>query len=131
MRRKSAIIILLLATMFGTSAIAGEVEVVDAKARQRADGSYQFSVTLRHADRGWKHYADNWEILSPDGKVLGTRVLLHPHDNEQPFTRSLGGIRIPAGITRVRVRGHDKVHAHGGKELQIVLPGRGKKRSGS
>ena len=110
---------------------AGEVDVVDAKARQSGEGVYRFTVSLRHGDKGWSHYADNWEILAPDGKVLGTRVLLHPHDNEQPFTRSLGGVRIPAGISEVRVRGRDKVHGHGGKEMRIPLPGRSGKKSGS
>jgi len=45
-----------------------------------------------------------------------------PHDNEQPFTRSLGGVKIPAAIKKVRVRGHDKRHSYGGKQLVIPLP---------
>lgn len=110
------------------SGMAGEVEVVSAKARSAGGDSFRFEVTLRHADAGWAHYADNWEILTLEGKLLGRRVLLHPHDNEQPFTRSLGGVKIPPGITQVKVRGHDKVHKYGGKELVIDLPGR---KSGS
>ena len=43
-------------------------------------------VTVQHADTGWDHYADAWEVLAPDGTVLGTRTLLHPHTDEQPFT---------------------------------------------
>lgn len=50
------------------------------------------SVTLRHPDTGWDHYADAWEVLDTDGARLGLRVLAHPHVNEQPFTRSLSGI---------------------------------------
>ena len=71
---------------------AGEVEVVAAKARLVQSGAasvWRFEVTLRHADAGWNHYSDSWEILAPDGKLLGRRVLLHPHVGEQPFTRSL------------------------------------------
>ena len=106
---------------------AGEVEVVAAKARLVWNGTaasvWRFDVTLRHADAGWNHYADNWEFLSPDGTLLGRRVLLHPHVGEQPFTRSLVGvqIQIPAAITKVRLRGHDKRHEYGGKELVIEL----------
>jgi len=96
-----------------------------AKARLVSSSSvgasvWRFDVTLRHADAGWQHYADNWEILKLDGTLLGRRVLLHPHDNEQPFTRSLGGVKIPAAIKKVRVRGHDKRHSYGGKQLVIV-----------
>ncbi|MHA1597156.1 MAG: hypothetical protein ACTSV1_00395 [Alphaproteobacteria bacterium] len=96
-------------SMLTVTAAAGEVEVVDAKVRGGPD-SYSFAVTLRHADTGWQHYADRWTVLGPDGAVLGTRVLVHPHVDEQPFTRSLGGVRIPAGVKRVHIRAHDKVH---------------------
>ena len=46
-------------------------------------------------------YADGWRVLSPDSEVLGTRVLGHPHVNEQPFTRALSGVNIPRGIREV------------------------------
>ena len=98
---------------------------VAAKARLVRSGAasvWRFEVTLRHADAGWNHYSDSWEILAPDGKLLGRRVLLHPHVGEQPFTRSLVGVQIPAAITKVRLRGHDKRHGYGGKELVIELP---------
>jgi hypothetical protein len=48
-------------------------------------GVYRFSVTVRHADEGWDHYADRWEVLTSDGTLLATRTLYHPHVNEQPF----------------------------------------------
>lgn len=114
-----------LALIFVTTSVqAGEVDVINAKASLSSSGAYRFDVTLRHADQGWKHYADKWQILTVDGKQLGERVLLHPHVNEQPFTRSLGGVRIPAGIKSVLIRGSDKVHGIGGKVIKITLPGR-------
>jgi hypothetical protein len=70
------------------------------------------------------HYANKFEILSPDGKVLGTRVLYHPHVNEQPFTRGLGNVKIPAGIKAVSVRAWDLVHKAGTKTFTVKLPGR-------
>ncbi len=91
-----------IALLTASVATAGEVEIAAAAVHQGADGAYRFSVTLRHADTGWDHYADKWDILAPDGTVLGTRVLLHPHENEQPFTRSLSGVRVPKGVKRVR-----------------------------
>ena len=105
-------------------AVAGDVAVVNATAFNNGNGTYRFTVTLRHADDGWKHYADNWEVLTVQGTVLGIRKLLHPHVNEQPFTRSIRSVRIPAGIKEVVIRGHDKVHKNGGKELNLKLPGR-------
>jgi len=103
------------------AAWAGEVDVVDARAARAADGSFTFDVTLRHGDEGWEHYADAWDVVAPDGTVLGTRVLYHPHEDEQPFTRSLSGVKIPAGISEVTIRGHDKLHEYGGKEFLLQL----------
>ena len=100
---------------------AGEVDVVDAELVPLAGEQYRANVTLRHGDEGWKHYADKWDVLSPDGKLLGTRVLYHPHVEEQPFTRSLT-ITIPPGVQWVEIRGHDLVHGYGGKTLKLEVP---------
>jgi hypothetical protein len=102
--------------------IAGEADVLKANVVKTGDGVYHFDVTLRHGDTGWDHYADAWEILGPDGAVLGKRVLYHPHVEEQPFTRSLGNVKIPATVGSVRIRAHDKVHGYGGAEIDVVLP---------
>ena len=106
------------------SAMAGEVDVVDVRAVEASNGSWTFQVTLRHADEGWDHYADAWEILDEKGVVLGIRKLLHPHVDEQPFTRSLSDVVIPDNVRMVTVRGHDSVHGYGGAEMQVALPGR-------
>lgn len=71
--------------------------------RATRDGD-RISVTLSHPDAGWDHYADGWEVLTPDGRSLGVRVLGHPHVEEQPFTRTLSGVKIPEGITELRIR---------------------------
>ncbi len=112
---------LLGALLLAAPASAGEADVVDARARRTADGSWRFEVTVRHADTGWEHYADEWEVLAPDGTLLGERVLLHPHVEEQPFTRALSGVEIPPGVNRVRIRAHDSVHGYGGRELVLEL----------
>lgn len=100
---------------------AGEADVVDVRVSKTSAGTYSFDVTVQHADTGWDHYADKWEVLGPDGKVLGTRVLMHPHVNEQPFTRSLSGVQIPPGVKAVTIRAHDKVHGWGGKTMSVDL----------
>jgi hypothetical protein len=83
---------------------------------------------VRHPDTGWEDYADGWDVLTPDGTVLKrdpespfTRLLLHPHVGEQPFTRNESGIIIPPGVSRVRVRAHDLVDGYGGREVEVDL----------
>ncbi|WP_296420831.1 hypothetical protein [Pseudooctadecabacter sp.] len=68
----------------------------------------RFSVTLSHGDTGWDDYADGWRVELADGTVLGTRVLAHPHVEEQPFTRS-SSITVPADVTHVFIRASDSV----------------------
>ena len=101
--------------------VAGEANVVAVDVEPRA-GAYTFHVSVRHDDTGWDHYADRWEVVAPDGTVIATRTLHHPHVNEQPFRRSLSGVRVPAGVRSVTVRAHDSVHGHGGRELRVELP---------
>lgn len=62
------------------------------------------SVTLAHPDTGWDHHADGWRIETEDGTVLGTRELLHPHVEEQPFTRSLTVSDLPDGPLFLRAK---------------------------
>ena len=85
------------------TANADEADILDVSIRI-SDNSAAFSVTLRHADTGWEDYADGWRVELFDGTILGTRVLLHPHVSEQPFTRSLIGVALPEGVTVVYVR---------------------------
>jgi hypothetical protein len=103
------------------AAQAGEAAVVDAALTPSGDGTWRIEVTVAHADAGWDHYADGWQVLAPDGTVLGTRTLLHPHETEQPFTRSLSGIAIPAGVVEVTVQAHDSVHGTG-PALTLPVP---------
>lgn len=112
----------LCAVTMSYTVLAGPADVVRVKVTTSGPGVYNFAVTVRHADAGWKHYADAWEVLGPDGTVLGTRELAHPHENEQPFTRSLPGVVIPKEIDKVRLRARDKVHGYGGAEIEVSLP---------
>lgn len=103
-------------------AVAGQADVESARMERTSDGAYTAIVTVSHADEGWTHYADAWQVLAPDGTVLGTRELVHPHVNEQPFTRSLRDVRVPEGVDEVRIRARDKVHGYGGRELTVSVP---------
>ncbi len=112
----------MLMLLWSGFAQAGEADVVEVSVTKQGEGRYTFSVALRHADEGWDHYANAWEVLSLDGDVLGTRTLYHPHVNEQPFMRSLSGVMVPRGTTEVIVRAQDSVHGHGGREQRVKLP---------
>ena len=119
--RRAALISLLVVASFPTGSRGGAADIASARAVCR-DSVCRFLVEVRHADEGWKHYADRWEVLSPDGEVLATRVLRHPHVDEQPFTRALEAVRIPVGIERVKIRAHDSVHGYGGEEVDLEIP---------
>ena len=110
----------IIAALASGGAVAGESDVIQAKA-SKSGGSWRFDVTVQHADTGWDHYADAWRVVGPDGTVYGTRTLYHPHVEEQPFTRSLSGVSIPAGVTSVTVESRDSVHGWGGATTTINL----------
>ncbi len=97
-------------------------QVVFVKAVQNSNDSWTFYVTVRHNDEGWNHYADAWEVVDPDSrKVFATRILAHPHETEQPFTRSQSGIVIPKGQQFVEVKAKCTLHGYEGKTVLIDL----------
>lgn len=115
----------LAALMFAAGgAMAGKADVIDVTVTPEKAGTYRFDVTIKSDDTGWDKYADQWEVVAPDGTVLGTRVLAHPHETEQPFTRSLSGVDVPDGMTSVTVRARDKVEGYGGREMAVTIPAR-------
>jgi hypothetical protein len=106
----------------------GNADVVYVRAVQTNGATWTFHVSVQHPDTGWEDYADGWDVVTPDGDVLKTdpddpftRLLLHPHENEQPFTRSQSGVEVPDGVTQVRVRAHDLVDGYGGREVVVDL----------
>lgn len=110
------------------SSNAANADVETVRAVQNEDGTWTFHVTVRHPDTGWEDYADGWDVVTPEGTILKanpedefTRVLLHPHENEQPFTRSQSGLEIPDSVTQVTVRAHDLVDGFGGQEVVVDL----------
>ena len=90
--------------------LANDVAILGADFSQDKDGTWTISVALLHEDDGWDHYADRWRVVDAEGKILGERVLLHPHDDEQPFVRSESGVKIPADLSTVYIEAHDLVH---------------------
>ncbi|MEO1066529.1 MAG: hypothetical protein AAFW47_04035 [Pseudomonadota bacterium] len=110
-----------LASATASTSHAGGSDVIDVKVTAQGGDRWRFDVTVSHADTGWDHYANRWEVVGEDGAVLGTRVLAHPHVEEQPFTRS-GTYEIPAGVDEVVIRSNDSVHGLGGREMVVKIP---------
>ncbi len=81
LRRFFVFLVLLSLVSLTLNLYAGEADVIKAEAK-KIGNSYKFDVTIQHKDTGWEHYADKFEILDEKGKVLGTRILYHPHVNE-------------------------------------------------
>lgn len=119
LKRTRAGVMLLLAMVSG-AALAGEVVIERADFLRGQGDSWRVSVTLRHADTGWQHYADGWQVVDGEGKVLGHRTLFHPHVDEQPFTRS-DQLTIPADLHTVYVEAHDTVHGRSPQRLKVAL----------
>ncbi len=103
-------------------------DVTYVRAVQTGAETWTFYVTVAHPDTGWDDYADGWDVVLPDGTVIKpnpddpfTRLLLHPHENEQPFTRSQSGIVISPDVAQVTVRAHDIVDGWGGQTVTVDL----------
>ncbi|MEN8264428.1 MAG: hypothetical protein ABFR82_13300 [Nitrospirota bacterium] len=117
---KNILIFLALCVFFyNSTSFAGEADVIEVDVNKNSENSYNFSVTVFHKDTGWEHYANKWEIIGEDGTIFGTRILHHPHVSEQPFTRSLSGVKIPDHVKIVTIRAHDSVHKYGGKVITV------------
>lgn len=76
-------------------------------------GAYEFEVGVKSHDTGCQQYADWWEVLGLDGKLIYRRVLAHSHADEQPFRRRGGPVPIAAD-TVVWVRAHMNTSGYGG-----------------
>lgn len=105
----------------GGAAEAGCADVLAATIERTGD-TFTVSATVRSADTGWEKYADAFEVRAPDGTVLGTRILTHPHVEEQPFTRSLSGLEIPAGVAEITVAARDLVVGFCGDVVTVEVP---------
>jgi hypothetical protein len=101
--RAFALIVGFFVTLGAGQVMADGPRIIGATAEKTGMG-WRISVTLEHGDSGWDHYADGWEVLDKAGNRLGLRKLMHPHVDEQPFTRSLVSVMVPDGERQVVIR---------------------------
>jgi hypothetical protein len=99
-------------------------DIVNVKVRATSAGTFDFEVTVSSPYDTPTRYADAFRVTSVSGTVFGERVLLHDHQDEQPFTRDLYAVKIPAGVREVVVQGRDQKFGYGGKTMKVGLPGR-------
>jgi hypothetical protein len=97
-------------------------EVVDVVVTREDGGTHRFDVTVSSPYDRPEKYADAWRIVGSDGTVYGLRELTHDHGTEQPFTRFLDGVRIPAGVGTVVVEARDLVDGWSGQTLEVEVP---------
>ena len=90
--------------------------VLGVDAQKTGEDTYTFSTTVRHRDEGWEHYADVWRVT--EDVENGVRELLHPHDNEQPFTRSQSNVEAAGTVV---LEAEDNIHGAGGSTVTLDL----------
>jgi len=88
----------------------------------RSGSGYTFAVTVSSPYDTAQRYADAFRVRAQDGTLYGVNELSHDHAGEQPFTRSLSGVEIPAGVTSVVVEGRDQANGWGGGTQTVELP---------
>ena len=111
---------IFLSLILPFSALADDPEVTNVSV-EKVGMVWTIQVTILHDDTGWDHYADGWEVLDAGGARLGYRELMHPHVNEQPFTRSLSGVVIPDGTREIFVQPRCSVDGWAGATMRVEL----------
>lgn len=94
-------------------------DVVDVTVTPNGD-TWTVSATVRSGDTGWDKYTDVWKVYA-DGAEIAERVLAHPHETEQPFTRSVSGVVIPDGVDAIEVAARDSVNGFCGRRFSYSL----------
>ncbi len=116
---------LLVSTLLTKSVAANEPAPIKATITSQGSGYFTISVTVQHEDEGDHHYATRWEVLDPANKIIARRVLMHPHVEEQPFTRSLSAVRIKPGVNEITIKVYDSKHGYGRRKIMLEVPHQG------
>lgn len=84
--------------------------LADLGAAHEQHASFESSLDLTQVDFV--------QVVDPEtGEVLAARELLRSHVNNQPFTRALGGVRLPDDVGVAAVRARCNVHGLRGWEV--------------
>ena len=99
-------------------------DVLAVQVRAAGANRFDFDVTVSSPYDSARRYADGIRARSEDGVVFGQRKLFHDHADEQPFTRDMYGVEVPAGVKSVVVEARDQRFGYGGRTVAVDLPGR-------
>src|SRR5512143_1479365 len=94
-------------------------DVVAVKAHPAGENRFDFDVKVSSPYDTSQRYADGFRVVGKDGKVYGERKLLHDHADEQPFTRGLYDVPIPADVKTVVIQARDQKHGYGGRTVEV------------
>jgi hypothetical protein len=116
----------MLLAAVGPRALAAQSfpDVMAVVARAAGTDTFDFDVTVSSPYDTPQRYADGMRARSAEGRVYGERKLWHDHAGEQPFTRDLYGVKVPAGVRSVIIEARDQKFGYGGKTVEVRLPGR-------
>lgn len=96
-------------------------EIAEATGLLQEDGRFRFLVRIDPAadhKRRW----DAFEILSPDGRVLGARAVPEVRPGDRQVLHELADVSVAAGIACVLVRFRRLGRGYDGQTFKIVLP---------
>jgi hypothetical protein len=99
-------------------------DVLAVEVRAAGANRFDFDVTVSSPYDSARRYADGIRARSKDGVVYGKRKLFHDHAEEQPFTRDMYRVEVPAGVRSVVVEARDQRFGYRGKTVEVDLPGR-------
>jgi hypothetical protein len=105
-----------------TPVFAGGADVIDGKITRDSNGRYSVFATIQHNDEEPKHFVNKFQVLTPDGKVIGEMYFLESHLHEQPFVGMAQSVKVPDGVRELRLRAHDRLHGYSGKEFKLKVP---------
>ena len=97
-------------------------DVLDARFDSIGETTWSVRVTISSPYDTPERYADAWRVMTLEGAVLGERVLTHDHASEQPFTRALNNVQIPAGTDVVVIEARDLINGWSGEGIEFSLP---------
>lgn len=119
LKRLSVSAVFTFCMFLSSYSLSNDVSILGADFQLEKGNSWSVNVALLHEDSGWDHYADIWRVVDSKGQVLGERLLLHPHEDEQPFARETNGVIIPEDVEVLFIEAHDTVHGWTENRLEI------------
>lgn len=116
---RSLIALLTLLWSFPAGADAPVIAAADA---QLDGGRWTVTVTLKHRDSGWDHFATGLAVLAPDGSRIGSLDLTRPNVGKSRFTARITGLKVPPGTEFVLIRSRCSLVGWAAEPVRVDLP---------